>query len=120
MDLVDYLTTPSTRYLAIQMSMWPAISAETDRNTPMIDMPAPSLLVIRQLAVFLPSVRGCDSGTLRYLPAYLLAVRCFPRMSDKSGGLTRSCKLSTPILAGQNEDPYLSLTKPDFSSVTSA
>ena len=45
MDLVDY-NTKYLRYLAIQMSMWPAISAETDRHTPMFDMPAPSLLVI--------------------------------------------------------------------------
>ncbi len=30
-------------------------------------------------------------------------------MSDISGGPTRgSCKLSNPILAGQNEDPYYS------------
>ena len=46
--------------------------------------------LIRQLAVFLPSVRSFFSGTLRYLPAYPLAVSCFPRMSDISGGPSKT------------------------------
>ena len=67
------------------------------------------LALVRQLAVFLPSVRRLDSGTLRYLPAYLLAVRLsrvYPIYPADHRRLRQAHYY--PILAGQNEDPYFS------------